>query len=303
MKVTFLGTGGSFPTERRNVTAHAVWVQGETLLFDCGEGAQRQLRRSRHRFTVDRIFLSHLHLDHVLGLPGYIQTCGLLGRTEPLRIYAPRGTKRDLDDLLAWCGRPAFEVTVTEMDDGDAAGGKDYRVVAARVDHLGPSLGFRVEEDERLGRVDVEKARALGLEPGPKMGELLRAGSVEVGGRTIRAGECVGPKRPGRVLAYSGDTRRCASVVALARGADLLVHESTFLGEMKEEAAARAHATSLDAAQVAADAGVRRLALSHVSPRHQEPEGLRQMAAEARQLFAGAFLPADLDEVEIPLRE
>jgi len=301
VKVTFLGTGGSFPTERRNVTSHAVWVQGETLLFDCGEGAQRQLRRSRHRFSVDRVFLSHLHLDHVLGLPGYLGTLSLLGRENPLRIYTPRGTNAQLAELLAWSGRIAVEYTVEELDDGDVVRGRGFRVVAARVDHAGPSLGFRVEEDERPGRVDVEKARALGLEPGPRMGELVRTGSVEVNGRILRAEECVGPVRPGRILVYSGDTRKCRAVAALARGADLLIHESTYTIECADEALARGHATCRDAAEIAQEAGVRRLAIAHVSPRHQEPEGLREMLAQARDIFAEVRLPSDLEELEIPV--
>lgn len=299
MKVTFLGTSGTFPTERRNVTAHAVWVQGETLLFDCGEGAQRQLRKSTHRFSVDRIFLSHLHLDHVLGLPAYLGTLSLLGRENPLRIYTPRGTKAALTDLVAWSGRLAVDFTIEELDDGDVVKARGFRVVAARVDHAGPSLGFRVQEDARPGRVDVEKARKLGLEPGPKMGELVRNGVVEVDGRVIRSEECVGPVRPGRGVVYSGDTRRCRAIATLAKDADLLIHESTFTSECADEAKSRGHATSEDAARTAADAGARRLAIAHISPRHQEPEGLRSMIAEARQVYAAAHMPNDLEEIEL----
>lgn len=297
MKVTFLGTSGSFPTAGRNATSHCLWVKGETILFDCGEGTQRQLRRSSHRFGVDRIFLSHLHLDHCLGLAGFIGTMELMQRTELLRVYCPAGTKHRVERLLG--DPPEFPFELKEMDDGDAATGDGFRIVAARVEHSGPALAFRIEEDARAGRVDVEKARALGLEPGPLMGKLIRDGQVEVNGRIVKAPECVGPTRPGRAVVYSGDTRPCKAVAKLAKDADLLIHEATYTEEYRGEADLRRHSTSAGAAGVAKDAGVRRLALTHISQRHQEYDELRKLVAEARAIFRESWAPNDLEELEI----
>lgn len=301
MKATFLGTSGAFPTAQRNGTAHVVWVQGETILLDCGESTQRQLRRSSSRLLVHRIFLSHLHLDHTLGLPGYIGTMNLLQRTEPLRIYTPRGTRAQVEHLVAPVGRLCYPVSIEELPDGAVVKADGFRVVAARVEHQGPALGFRIEEDERPGRVDVEKARRLGVPPGPLVGQLLRDGSITVEGRTVRVEEIAGPRRPGRSIVYSGDTRPCRTLTALARNADLLIHESTFTTEFADEAVSRGHATSAEAAQVAREAGVRRLALTHISQRHQESAEIKKILQEARAIFSESFLPDDLDDVEIPL--
>jgi len=298
MKVTFLGTGGAHPTPWRNVTAHAVRVKGESLLFDCGEGTQRQLQKSGARFSVHRILFSHLHLDHVSGLPGYLGTLGLLGRTEPLRIYGPPGSRPYLQVLAGLAGGLGYGLEIQELDHGAVVVAEGFRIVAARVEHVGICLGFRVEEDARRGNVDLERARAAGLGPGPLLGRLLEEGQVEIGGRTVRKEDVVGPTRPGRALVYSGDTRPCSSLTELARGADLLIHEATFTDDLRAEALARAHSTAAEAARTAVEAGVKRLALTHLSPRHHETPEL--LLREARAIFPGSFLPNDLEELEIP---
>ena len=295
----FLGTGGSYPTARRNVTAHQVRVKGESLLFDCGEGTQRQLQKSGAPFSASRIFISHTHLDHVSGLPGYLGTLGLLRRAEPVKVYGPLGSRAYLQVLLGLAGGLDYDVEIRELDDGESVAAEGFKVVAARVEHAGFCLGFRIEEDLRRGTVDPERARALGVPPGPELGRLLEAGAIDAGGRTVHREEILGPSHPGRVVVYSGDTRPCRSLDELARGADLLIHEATFSGELRAEAVARAHSTAEDAARTAASAGVRRLALTHISPRHQEtPEVLLE---DATRIFPESFLPQDLDSVEIPL--
>ena len=299
MKVTFLGTGGTYPTAARNVTSHAVRVKGESILFDCGEGTQRQLQRSGARFGVQRIFFSHLHLDHVLGLPGYLGTLGLLGRKDPMRIYGPLGSRQFLQMLSGLAGGIDYSVDIQELDDGAAVEAEGFRVIAARVEHVGMCLAFRVEEDERRGSVDLERAAAAGIAPGPLLGRLLDQGSVEVGGRTVRKEDVIGPTKPGRSVVFSGDTRPCAGLTRLSRGADLLIHESTYLHELQSEAVARAHSTAVEAAGTAVQAGVRRLALTHLSPRHQDTPA--PLLREASAVFPGSFLPNDLDELEIPL--
>lgn len=299
MKVTFLGTGGAYPTPSRNITAHVARVKGESILFDCGEGTQRQLQRSGAKFSVHRVFFSHLHLDHVSGLPGYLGTQGLLKRTELLRIYGPLGSRPYLQSLAGLAGRLDYDIEILEIDEGAVVQADGYRIVATRVEHAGLCLGFRVEEDERRGNVDLERAKAVGLGPGPLLGRLLEEGTLEIGGRTVRKEDVVGPTRPGRSLVYSGDTRPCRSIVKLARGADLLIHEATFLDDLREEAVARGHSTAAEAARTALEAGVKRLAITHMSPRHHDAPEL--LLREARSIFPATFLPNDLDEVEIPL--
>lgn len=302
MKVTFLGTGGTMPSAGRGAAAHVVWVKGETLLLDCGEGTQRQLRRSTARFFATRIFLSHIHMDHIWGLPPYIGTMAILDRKEPLYLYVPQGTKTFVRSLVASAGKLTYQTIVEELEDGAVVTGDGFRVTAARVEHDGYSLGFRIEEDIRPGKIDVERARALGIEPGPLIGRLQREGKVQVGGRTVRLEDIAGPQRPGRAVVYSGDTRPCRAMVELARGADLLLHDSSFTAETKDEAAAREHSTSAEAAAVARDAKARRLALIHISHRHQESAELERMLREAKAVFPETFLPRDLDEVEVPLQ-
>ena len=299
MKATFLGTGGTYPTSSRNVTSHAVRVKGETILFDCGEGTQRQLQRSGARFGVHRIFFSHLHLDHVLGLPGFLGTMGLLGRSEPLRLYGPLGSRQYLQMLSGLAGGIDYAVDIQEMDDGAVVTADGFKVVAARVEHVGMCLAYRVEEDERRGNVDLERAKAVGITPGPLLGKLLDEGTVEIGGRTVRREEVIGPAHRGRSVVFSGDTRPCPSLTQLSRGVDLLIHESSYLHELHAEAVARAHSTSVEAARTAVEAGVKRLALTHLSPRHQDVPD--QLLREARAIFPASILPSHLDELEIPL--
>jgi ribonuclease Z len=299
MKATFLGTGGSYPTTWRNVSAHHLRVKGESLLFDCGEGTQRQMQRSGVGLSVHRIFVSHTHLDHVSGLPGFLGTLGLLRRTEPVRIYGPVGSRAYLQVLVGLAGGLDYDIQLQEMDDGDIVVSEGFRVVAARVEHAGLCLGFRVEEDLRRGTVDLERAKAAGILPGPELGRLIDQGSVEVHGRTVRREEVIGPSRPGRVVVYSGDTRPCASLTQLAKGADLLLHEATYTSELQAEAVARAHSTAGEAARTAVEAGVRKLALTHLSPRHQETPQL--VLRDAAAVFPSSFLAEDLQSFEVPL--
>jgi ribonuclease Z len=192
-----------------------------------------------------------------------------------------------------------YTVEIQELDGGQVVESEGFRVIAARVEHAGLCLGYRVEEDERRGNVDLEKAKAAGIPPGPDLGRLIDQGSIVVNGRTVRKEEIIGPTRPGRALVYSGDTRPCASIAKLAKNADLLIHEATFTSELQAEAIARAHSTAGEAAQVARDAGVKKLALTHLSPRHQETPDL--ILRDARAVFPDCFVPSDLESYEVPL--
>jgi ribonuclease Z len=303
MRVTFLGTSGAVPTTARSTSALIVEREGDRLLFDCGEGTQRQMMRFGTGFTVDHVFLTHLHGDHVLGLPGLIQTLDFNGRDAPLSVHAPAGTRSQVEQLLAPTGeRPSYPVRVNQISPGDAALSlADYEVRAFAVDHRTTAVGYALVEEERKGRFDREYAEEeLGIPPGPKYSKLHEGEPVEHDGRTIRPEEVVGPARPGRRLVYTGDTRPAGSVVTAAEDADLLIHDGSFASDHSDRARETAHSTAREAAEIANHAGATRLALTHVSSRYAG--GADRLEQEARDVFDGetAFVAADGARVEVP---
>ncbi len=302
MRVTFLGTSGAVPTTERNTSAVAVEREGDRLLFDCGEGTQRQMMRFGTGFAVDHVFLSHTHGDHVLGLPGLVQTMDFNDREAPLSVHAPAGTRETVERLLAVAGeRPSFPVRVSQVRDGDVAlDAADYEVRAVATDHRCRSVGYALVEGDRKGRFDRERAEEeLGIPPGPKYSRLHEGEAVEHEGRTVEPEEVVGPPRPGRRFVYTGDTRPTRAVIEAAEDADLLVHDATFAEDRRERAEKTAHSTAGEAAEVAAAAGARRLALVHVSTRYSGATD--RLAAEARERFDGAVsLPDDGHELTVP---
>ena len=302
MRVTFLGTGGAVPTTQRNTSALAIRREGERFLFDCGEGTQRQMMRFGTGFGVDHVFVTHCHGDHVLGLPGLVQTMDFNGRDDPLAVHAPGGTRSAVADLLSVASTdPAFPVRVTQNAPGDTVLDREaYEIRAVEVDHRTAALGYALVEADRKGRFDREKAEEeLGIPPGPKYSKLHAGEPVEHDGRTIEPGEVVGPPRPGRRVVYTGDTRPTEAVVAAADGADLLVHDATFADDWADRARETGHSTAREAATVAREAGAKRLALTHVSTRYAgDPSPL---VDQAREVFDGELrLPDDGDHVEVP---
>lgn len=304
LKLTFLGTSSSRPTVRRGVSSLAVQREGDLHLFDCGEGTQRQMMRFAVGFSVRGVFLTHLHADHYLGLPGLLRTMCLQAREEELVVYCPAGREADVQRIVVIGGeRLTFPLRIEGLEPGAAAGFDGYEVRAVRTEHTAPSVGYALVEPDRLGRFDVERARAAGVPEGPLFGRLHRGEDVELpGGRTVRARELVGPPRPGRALVYTGDTRPCAAVREAARGADLLVHEATFMHEEIDRARDTRHSTAHEAGEVAEAAEAARLALTHFSARYSELP--HRLAAEARGAFSGDVIAAeDGLEIELPLRE
>ncbi len=304
MRVTFLGTSGAVPTAERNPSAVLVAREGDRLLFDCGEGTQRQMMRYATGFDVEHVFVTHLHGDHVLGLPGLLQTWDFNDRESPLAIHAPAGTRTRVERLVAATGdRPSYPVRVRQVEPGDVVLDRaEYEVRAIGVDHRTTAVGYALVEDDRKGRFDREKAEhELGIPPGPKYSRLHEGDPVEHDGRVVRPEEIVGPPRPGRKLVYTGDTRPCGSVVEAADGADLLVHDATFADDHAARARETAHATAREAAAVANRAGAERLALTHVSSRYAGG-GWRRLAEEAREAFDGgrAFVARDGLVAEVP---
>jgi ribonuclease Z len=274
---------------------------GERLLFDCGEGTQRQLQRSTVGLVdlVD-VFLTHYHADHYLGLPGMLKTFALRDRELPLTIYGPPGLRELYGALRRIFGRLTYPVELVELRPGEAVRRDGYRLEPFAVMHGVTAVGYALVEDERPGRFDVERSDALGVPPGPERGALQRGEAVTLAsGRVVAPEEVLGPPRPGRRIVLSGDTAPCNAVLAAAEGADLLIHEATFTLEERDRARETLHTTAAEAAAIAQKAGVRLLALTHLSSRYFGQEVLR----EARGLFAETVAPRDFDVVEVPFVE
>ena len=289
------------PTAKRALSATLIRRGGDRLLFDCSEGTQRQLLRSDIGLVeLEEIFFTHYHADHYLGLPGMLKTFALRGREVPLTLYGPRG----LDDLLGTLrrifGRLTYPVATVEVEPGASLGREGYRIDAFAVDHGVTAVGYALVEEDRPGRFDVDVATSLGVPDGPERGLLQRGESVSLdGGRVVTPAEVLGPARAGRKVVLSGDTAPAASVVAAAQGADVLVHEATFLADERARARETLHSTAGEAALVAREAGVRLLALTHVSTRYFG----HQVVEEATQLFPGTVVPRDFDVVAVPFPE
>lgn len=310
LSVTFLGTSAARPTVERGVSALAVMRDGETLLFDCGEGTQRQLMRFGVGFTFSDILFTHFHADHFLGLTGLVRTLGLQGREDPLTLYGPPGASRYLG-AAAQLGveRSPFEIVIRELREGERLHRSGYDLEVVPVEHGRHAVGYVLREHRRLGRFNPERARDLGVPEGPLWGRLHRGETVQfeiatdggVESRTVGPDDLVGAPRPGRLLVYSGDTRPCEAIVAAAEGADLLIHEATFSHEELDRARETAHSTAREAAQVALAANVRRLALTHLSARYSAaPDALRE---EARQVFRDTTVARDGMVIDVPFRD
>ena len=282
----------------------AVHREGETLMFDCGEGTQRQMMRYGVSFALEDIFFTHMHADHLLGVIGLMRTMALQGRTERLRLWGPKGASRVLKraEGLGF-ERTTFPVEVLEIDAGQRLERRGYSIVAFPVDHRGSaSLGYALLEEERKGRFNPDMARELGIPEGPLWGNIHRGLAVSLpDGRVIEPSVLVGPRRPGRTVVITGDTRPCPETVEASRNADLLIHEATFGDEEAERALETGHSTAREAAQVARDAGVCRLLLTHFSARYSRDPG--DLEREAREVFQQTLIGKDGMELEVPFRD
>ena len=295
LAVFFAGTGGSVPTARRGLPSVLIRAGGDRLLIDCGEGTQRQLLASTGLPELDAVFITHFHADHWLGLPGMLKTFDLRGRERPLTVHGPPGLTRLLDTLRPAVGRTRYQLDLVELEPNQPVPFGGYRVVAFEVAHRVRALGYALIEDERPGRFDPEAARRLGVTAGPDFG-LLAAGHA-VG--EVRPDQVVGSPRAGRRLVFSGDTAPCPGLTAFAHGAEVLVHEATFTEAERERAAETGHSTALQAAEMALEAGVELLALTHLSTRHFP----REIREEARAVFPNTIVPRDFEAIEIPFPE
>ena len=270
------------------------------LLFDCGEGTQRQMMRYGVGFGFTEIFFTHYHADHLLGVIGLFRTLGLLDRHEGITLYGPKPAHRILGQALAvGVERNKFPFEIVELKAGDRLARKEYEIVAFPTEHRAETLGYALVEKDRLGRFDPDAARAAGVPEGPLWGRLQRGESVTLAdGKVVGPEGIVGPPRPGRKVVYSGDTRPCQGVKTAAAGADLLIHEATFGEEDRERAIETGHSTAREAALLARDAGVRRLVLTHISARYnrEAPE----LQAEAGAIFPSVSIARDGLTIEVP---
>jgi len=300
LSLTFLGTGAATPTVDRNVAGLAVDREGETILFDCGEGSQRQMMRYGVGFTFAEIFFTHYHADHILGVTGLLRTLGLMDRSAPVTLYGPRGAERVLGAAISLgIERNKFPVEIREIRAGDRLARADYDIVVFETEHRADTVGYALAEHTRLGRFHPERARELGIPEGPLWGRLHRGETVTLDdGRVVRPEDLVGTPRRGRTVVYSGDTRPHLPLIEAARGADLLVHEATFGGEELERAQETGHSTASEAARVAAEAGVRRLVLTHISPRYGRDAA--ELLAEARAIFPETIIARDGLTLDVP---
>jgi len=309
LSVTFLGTSAARPTVERNVSAMALVREGETLLFECGEGTQRQMMRYGVSFALSEIFFTHFHADHFLGVIGLIRTLGLQARAEPMRLYGPKGARKLLGQAIQLgVERVPFNVDIIEVKPGEVirdagSGMRDaYEIHVFATEHGGGSVGYALKEHQRRGRFDVDKARAAGIPEGPLWGKLTKGETVQLpDGRTVGPEGIVGGNRPGRLVVFTGDTRPCAAVVDAAQGADLLIHEATFGEEEKERAKETGHSTAREAAQIALAAKARRLVLSHVSARYSI--SAEELVTEAREVFKETVVAKDGMTIEVPFSD
>jgi len=295
LSLFFAGTAGSVPTARRGLPAILLRAGGERILFDCGEGTQQQLLRSAGLPELDAIFITHFHLDHWLGLVGMLKTFDLRARERPLTIHGPPGLKSLFATLRPVMGRTAYPLLLVELEPYEEVRFDGYSIGSFPVRHRVEAYGYAFVEDDRPGRFDADAARALGVSEGPDFGRLQRGETV--GG--VRPEQVVGEDRPGRRIVYSGDTAPCQAIEVLARDADVLVHEATFLSDERARARDTGHSTAAQAAEIARDAGVRLLALCHVSTRYFP----REIRDEARAVFPNTVVPRDFDAIEVPLPE
>jgi len=299
LEVLFLGTAGSTPTARRALPATLVTRGGDRILFDCGEGTQRQLLRSVGLVDLEEVFVTHFHADHFLGLPGMLKSFALRGRDAPLSVYGPPGLRRLFEALAPVIGRIPFELRLVELEPNVRLERDGYAIAAYAAEHGVRAYGYALVEDERPGRFDEQRARELGVEPGPDFGRLHRGEAVMGAGGEVRPEQVVGEPRRGRKIVLTGDTSPTAATRVAADHADLLVHEATFAADEAERARATGHATARGAAELALEARVALLALTHVSPRY----GGAELRDEGREVFEQTIVPHDFDRVEIPFPE
>ncbi|MEM3617223.1 MAG: ribonuclease Z [Candidatus Bathyarchaeia archaeon] len=304
LKVIFLGTAGSVPTPKRSLPAILIKRKGEQLLFDCGEGVQRQMITAGASFNRKmKVFITHMHGDHVLGLPGLIQTMALLDRDKKLEIYGPPGIRKFMEGIRETVQFGlTFPIEIHEIHEaGTICEEEEYTVQAIWANHVIPSLAYALVEKPRPGKFYPEKARALGVPEGPLWSKLQHGNEVKLpNGKIVKPEDVMGPPRKGRKIVYTGDTRPFDGLADFASNADLLIHDATLDDKLAERAYEDGHSTPSQAAETAEKAKARLLVLTHISARYEDP---RMLLRQARKIFKNTRIAEDFMKIEIPLPE
>ncbi len=297
MRIIFLGTAGTFPTIHRNLPSIAIRRKGETLLFDCGEGTQRQMLKAKLGFC-NKVFITHMHGDHILGLPGLLQTMSLFQVGFPLKIFGPEGIANFINNIkkLVKC-KITFPVIIKEIGEGEVCREKEYSIKASWMDHTIPNLGYALIEYERPGKFYPEKAISLGVPEGPLWFSLQHGNDVKLAnGELISPRYVVDPPRKGRKIVYSGDTRPCEAILNLAKDADLLIYDATLDDGLMDKANIFGHSSPSQGALIAKKANVKRLVLTHISGRYNNAELL---VHQAQNTFPNTDIVEDLVELKV----
>ena len=300
-RATLLGTSSAQPTIQRGLSSTALSIYRDRLLVDCGEGTQRQLLRFGVGLRVDVVLFTHFHADHYLGIIGLLRTLSMTGQGAPLHIYGPKPfITNDLPRMI-FTGvdqltvQPQFQA----LADGDTVQRNGYSIRAVQVVHRVPSLAYVLEEDSRPGKFDVERARQLGVPPGPLFGKLQAGHSVVTPeGRRVESSEVLGESRAGRKICLSGDTRPCQQLALAAKRADILIHEATFSRQEQARAELTQHSTAAEAGSIAAQADAKQLILTHFSSRYDTRPDI--LVREATQTYRGPVI-AGYDGLELEL--
>ncbi|PYI55904.1 ribonuclease Z [Paenibacillus flagellatus] len=298
MELYFLGTGAGMPSKERNVTSIALTLydeRGTMWLFDCGEGTQHQMLRSPLKASrLEFLFITHLHGDHIYGLPGLLTSRSNQGGTTPVTLFGPAGLEQLLEPVLRYSqAHLSYELIYRETKEGTVFEDDQFEVVCAKLDHRIDSFGYRIVEKDKPGKLDAAKLKALGVPPGPLFGRIKRGETVTLPDGTVVDGRsCIGEPIPGKVVTVLGDTRRCEAAVRLSRGADAVVHEATFDSSLASLAEAYYHSTAKDAALSAKEAGAKRLILTHISSRYHEDEAAK-LLLEAQEHFPRTAIAKD----------
>jgi len=303
LRIIFLGTSGSWPTIKRGAPSIAIKRSGEVILFDCGEGTQRQLQKSNLSYMqISKIFITHFHGDHFLGMPGLIQTMQLNDRETPLNIYGPKGMNILVKQLLSLgYFSPNYKIISHEVDEGTILDFNEYTISIIRVKHGVPTIAYCFEEKLRPGKFNKPKALKLGIPEGPLYSKLQRGKEITLdNGKKIKPSMVLGPPRKGRKIVISGDTNPIKKMIDFAKGADILIHEATFDSSYEDISGDYGHSTSKQAADIAKKAKVNKLLLTHISPRYLNSSVIQN---EAREVFKNSYAVKDFQEIDVKLKD
>lgn len=301
LKITFLGTSGTTPSVERNPSSILIQLGKHRVLFDCGEGTQRQMMLAKTGFKLDAVFITHLHTDHFLGVFGLLETLSLNEREEKLIIYSPYA------EFLSYMFRAfgyeylSFPVEVIDLEGGDEVDFGDFKVVSFQTNHIVNSLGYSLVEKDRPGKFDRKKAEELGIPPGPLYSQIVDGESVKVGDRVVTPDMVVGEPRPGRKIVYTGDTRPCEELTRAASNADVLIHDGAFTSELQEWAEETKHSTAREAAEMADKSRAELLVLTHISARYSKDA--TPLLEEAKEVFENTVVAQDFYSFEIQYRD